>query len=71
MTERAREQGQEVGGMSTRAASWLAWSLCLLSVALAVASLILALLNGRALGEIFLAWRGEPSIVSQAIVAVL
>jgi hypothetical protein len=39
----------------------LAWSLCLLCVALAVASLILALLNGRTLGEIFLAWDG-PSI---------
>jgi hypothetical protein len=39
----------------------LAWSLCLLCVVLAVASLILALLNGRTLGEIFLAWDG-PSI---------
>ena len=34
----------------------LAWSLCLVCVVLAVASLILALLNGRTLGEIFLAW---------------
>jgi hypothetical protein len=47
--------------MSRRAASYLAWSLCALCVALAVASLILALLNGRTLGEIFLAWDG-PSI---------
>ena len=39
----------------------LAWSLCLLCVVLAAASLILALLNGRTLGEIFLAWDG-PSI---------
>jgi hypothetical protein len=31
----------------------LAWSLCLLCVVLAAASLILALLNGRTLGEIF------------------
>ena len=38
-----------------------AWSLCLLCVVLAVASLILALLNGRTLGEIFLALDG-PSI---------
>src|SRR5215208_2499939 len=43
--------------MSARVPAWLAWSLC---VALAVASLILALLNGRTLGEIFLAW--SPSI---------
>jgi hypothetical protein len=46
--------------MSTRLAAWLAWSLCLLCVALAVAGLILALLNGLTLGEIFLAWSGPP-----------
>ena len=39
----------------------LAWSLCVLCVALAVANLILALLNGRTLGVIFLAWDG-PSL---------
>jgi hypothetical protein len=42
--------------MSARVAAWLARSLCALCVALAVASLILALLNGRTLGEIFMAW---------------
>jgi hypothetical protein len=43
--------------MSHRAASsYLAWSLCTLCVALAVASLILGLLNGRTLGEIFISW---------------
>ena len=47
--------------MSIRSAAWIAWSLCLLCVVLAVASLILTLLNGRTLGEIFLAWDG-PSI---------
>jgi hypothetical protein len=46
--------------MSTRVAAWLAWSLCALCLALAVASLILALLNERTLGEIFMAW--GPSI---------
>src|SRR5215210_2426962 len=50
--------------MSRRAASsYLAWSLCVLCVALATASLILALLNGRTLGEIFLAWDG-PTIAT-------
>jgi hypothetical protein len=49
--------------MSTPTAAWLAWLLCLLSVALAVASLILALLNGRTLGEIFLDL-GGPSIAA-------
>jgi hypothetical protein len=41
--------------MSARVAAWLAWSLCALCVALAAASLILGLLNGRTLGEIFMA----------------
>jgi hypothetical protein len=54
--------------MSARAPAWLAWSLCLMSVALAAASLILALLNGRTLGEIFLTW--GPSIASLAVVTV-
>src|SRR5215212_7697669 len=39
-----------------------------MSAALAVASLILALLNGRTLGEIFLTW--GPSIASLAVVTV-
>ena len=39
--------------MSARVAAWLAWSLCALCVALAAANFILALLNGRTLGEIF------------------
>jgi hypothetical protein len=63
--------------MSTRAAAWLAWSLCLLCVVLAVAGLILALLNGLTLGEIFLAWAGPPvatlltQIVSFSVVGAL
>jgi hypothetical protein len=52
--------------MSARAAAWLAWSLCALCVALAVASLILALLNGRTLGEILIG----PGIGTFAILAV-
>jgi hypothetical protein len=55
--------------MSRRTAKWLAWSLCLLCVALAAASLILALLNGRTLGEIFVAL-GGPSIVTLATLIV-
>jgi hypothetical protein len=49
--------------MSARSAAWIAWSLCALCVALAAANLILALLNGRTLGEIFLAW-GGPAIAA-------
>ena len=47
--------------MSACVGAWLAWSLCMLCVALAVAGLILALLNGLTLGEIFLAGSG-PSV---------
>jgi hypothetical protein len=61
VTQGAREQSRGIGGISHRAAAWVAWSLCLLCVVLAAASLILALLNGRTLGDIFLAWDG-PSI---------
>jgi hypothetical protein len=46
--------------MSRRATAWLAWSLCPMSVALAAASLILVLLNGRILDDIFLARGGPP-----------
>src|SRR5688500_19101697 len=52
--EGAREQDRGVGGVNHRAVAWIAWSLCLLCVVLAVASLILALLNERTLGEIFI-----------------
>src|SRR3712207_6141442 len=68
VTEGAREQGRGVDGISARVAAWLAWSLCLMSVALAAASLILALLNGRTLGEIFMAW--GPSIAALATLIV-
>jgi hypothetical protein len=61
VTEGTKEQDRGDGGISHRAAAWVAWSLCLLCVVLAAASLILALLNGRTLDDIFLAWDG-PSI---------
>src|SRR5215203_1434873 len=43
--EGTREQGRGVGGMSHRTAAWLAWSLCALSLALTVLSLLLLALN--------------------------
>jgi signal transduction histidine kinase len=58
-----------IGGMNARAAPWLAWSLCALCVALAAASPILALLNGRTLAEIFMAL-GGPSILTRATLTV-
>jgi MFS family permease len=68
VTEGARKQGRGVGRTSTRVAAWLAWSLCVLCVVLAVASLILALLNDRTLGEIFMT--SGPSIVTLATLIV-
>ncbi len=55
--------------MSRRAASYLAWSLCALCVALAVASLILALLNGRTLGELFMSSNASTVIFATLIVS--
>ncbi len=46
---------------------WLAWSLCLLCALLALAGLILALLNGRTLGEVFV----EDLLVTIAVLAVV
>jgi hypothetical protein len=45
MTEEARDHGRGKGGMSTRAASWLAWSLAGLSVAMFVATVVLFFLT--------------------------
>ena len=56
--------------MRARVAAWMAWSLCGLCVALAAASPILGLLNGRTLDEIFMA-RAGPSIVALATQIVL
>ena len=49
MAEGAREQGRIVGGMSTRAASWLAWSLAVLCGAMFVASVAFYILARSAL----------------------
>jgi hypothetical protein len=61
VTEGAREQGRGVGEISTRVAAWLAWSLCLLCVALAAVCLIFSLLNGHTLYEMVLT--GVPTTV--------
>ncbi len=44
MTEGASQQNRAVGGMSRRAASWLAWSIAGLSVVMFLASTLLWLL---------------------------
>ena len=52
--------------MSRRTAAWLAWSLCALCVALAAASLLLAVLNGRAPSEILI----DEGIIAIAVLTV-
>src|ERR671916_897622 len=52
--------------MSTRTASWLAWTACLLCGTLTAASLMLAFLNGRTLSEFFV----EENIVMIATLTV-
>src|SRR5215218_6550214 len=39
------QQGRGAGGMSSRATTWLAWSLCALSLALTALSFLLLILN--------------------------
>jgi hypothetical protein len=45
VTEGAREQGRGVGGISTRALAWLAWSVCALSLVLGALGLLFLALN--------------------------
>jgi hypothetical protein len=56
--------------MNARVAPWRAWTLCALCVALATATLILALLNGHTLAVIFLAWSSGPSIAALSTLTV-
>src|SRR5215217_9202520 len=45
MSESVMKQGRGIGGMSTRTAAWLAWGLCVVSLALTALSLLLFILN--------------------------
>src|ERR671912_2577080 len=51
MTQRTGGQGRGVGGMSGRAAAWLAWSLMVLSVVLLVGGLSFALMTRSSVPE--------------------
>jgi hypothetical protein len=57
MTKGAREQDRAVGGASTRASAWLAWTMCLLALALTALSLLLLTLNASRPGvHVFEHW---------------
>jgi hypothetical protein len=53
-----------VGGRQASAAAWLAWALCLLCLALALSSLLLAVMNGRTLAGLLI-----DNIITVAILA--
>jgi hypothetical protein len=63
VTEGAREQGQEVGGMSARTAAWLAWSVSALSLALAALSFLLIALNLSLNTPVYFYWL-EPATIA-------
>jgi hypothetical protein len=63
VTEGARKQGREVGGISIRSASWLAWSLCTLSLALTALSYLVIALNMSLNVPIYFYWL-EPTTVA-------
>jgi hypothetical protein len=63
VTEGARKQGREIGGISIRAASWLAWSLCALSLALTALGYILIALNLSLGAPVYFYWL-EPTTIA-------
>ena len=72
MTAGAREQERGIGGISTRAATRLAWSLWALSVALtALALLLLALNLSRPNTHIFDWWLGNTLVVIDVTVGAI
>jgi len=63
VTEAARKQVREVGGISIRSASWLAWSLCALSLALTALSYLVIALNLSLDAPVYFYWL-EPTTIA-------
>ena len=63
MTEGARKQDREVGGISIRSASWLAWSLCALSLALTALSYLVTALDLSLDAPVYFYWL-EPTTIA-------
>jgi hypothetical protein len=64
VTEGASEHGRGgVGGLSTRTAAWLAWSLCALSLVLTALSFLLLVLNLSLNAPIYFYWV-EPTTIA-------
>ena len=58
MTVGASEQGREIGGMSRRTTAWLAWSVCIFSLALTAVSFLLMALILSLNSPIYFFWLG-------------
>ena len=63
MTEEARKQGREVGGIGIRSASWLAWSVCTLSLALTALGYLVIARNLSLDAPVYFYWL-EPTTIA-------
>ena len=63
MIEASRQQSRGIGGISTRAAPWLAWAVCTLSLALTALTFLLIALNLSLNAPIFFYW-SESTIIA-------
>jgi hypothetical protein len=61
--EEARMQGREVGGITIRSASWLAWSLCALSLALTVLGYLVIAFDLSLNAPVYFYWL-EPTAIA-------
>jgi hypothetical protein len=64
VTKGAREQSRGVDGTSRRAAAWMAWSLCALSLTLTVLSLLLFALNRSHSAAYIYDYVPEPTVMA-------
>jgi hypothetical protein len=63
VTEEARKQGREVGGIGIRSASWLAWSVCTLSLALTALGYLVIARNLSLDAPVYFYWL-EPTTIA-------
>ena len=63
MTEGASQQGREFGRISIRSASWLAWSVCTLSLALTAVSYLVIALDLSLDAPVYFYWL-EPTTIA-------
>lgn len=69
MTEEARERSLGVGRMSARAASWMAWLLCALTLVLVACAFALAVLNDYGFWNVFFLFSEVPAALVGALIA--